>query len=152
MIELQNFHKSEKGLTLIEVLASIVLLSIVIVSFLSLFPQITNFNKSTEENLQAAATAKEVRVLVKQEIESLDSFPSNLSFTNERTLNNDVYLYKGKYNDFEVFIEVHDQPFVGDEPLRNEIRNLYKYKVSVGHSNTRILSTTYGFISKNTPN
>lgn len=147
---MQKSIKNEQGLTLIEVLASIVLLSIVIVSFLSLFPQITNFNKSTEENLQAAATAKEVRVLVKEEIESLNNFPIKLAFTNERTLDDGVYSYRGKYNDFEVVIEVQDQPFVGDEPLKNEIRNLYKYKVSVGHGDTRILSKTYGFISKNT--
>ena len=150
---MQNSPKNEKGLTLIEVLASIVLLSIVIVSFLSLFPQITNFNKSTEENLQAAATAKEVRVLVKEEIESMDSFPSKLSFTNERTYSDEVYSYRGKYNEFEVLIEVQDKPFVGNEPQPNKIRNLYKYKVSIGESDTRILSTTYGFISKNiTPN
>lgn len=147
---MQKFIKNEQGLTLIEVLASIVLLSIVIVSFLSLFPQITNFNKSTEENLQAAATAKEVRVLVKEEIESMDSFPSKLSFTNERTYSDEVYSYRGKYNDFEVVIELQDQPFVGDEPLKNEIRKLYKFKVSIGNTDTRILSKTYGFISKNT--
>ncbi len=149
---MQKTIKNEQGLTLIEVLASIVLLSIVIVSFLSLFPQITNFNKSTEENLQAAATAKEVRVLVKEEIESMDSFPSKLSFTNERILNDGFYSYIGKYNDFEVVIELQDQPFVGDEPQQNKTRKLYKYKVSIGESDTRILSTTYGFIIRETPN
>ena len=147
---MQKSIKNEQGLTLIEVLASIVLLSIVIVFFLSLFPQIINFNKSTEENLQAAATAKEVRVLVKEELESMDTFPSKLSFTNERTLDDGVYSYNGKYNDFEVVIELHDQPFVGDEPQKNEIRKLYKFKVSIEHSDTRILSKTYGFIRKNT--
>ncbi len=149
---MQKTIKNEQGLTLIEVLASIVLLSIIIVSFLSLFPQISNFNKSTEENLQAAATAKEVRVLVKEEIESMDSFPSKLSFTNERILNDGFYSYIGKYNDFEVVIELQDQPFVGDEPQQNKTRKLYKYKVSIGESDTRILSTTYGFIIRETPN
>lgn len=150
---MQKSIENQNGLTLIEVLASIVILSIVIVSFLSLFPQITNFNKTTEVNLQAAAIAKEVRVLVKEEIESINIFPSKLSFTNERTIMDGVYSYSGKYNEFEVLIEVQEHPFVGDESQKNDSRNLYKYKVSVGNSETRVLSKTFGFISKNiTPN
>lgn len=145
---MQKSIKNQQGLTLIEVLASIVLLSIVIVSFLSLFPQITNFNKSTEENLQAAATAKEVRVLVKKEITSMNPIPNKLSFTNERTLYDDAYSYNGKYNDFEVVIELQTQPFVGNEDRPNEVRKIYKYKVSIKNNENQLLSKTYGFISE----
>lgn len=138
---MQKLLKNEKGLTLIEVLASIVLLSIVIVSFLSLFPQISNFNESTEENLQAAAVAKEVRVLVKES--STNQHPQEFSFTNERTgPYNGVYIYEGQHNEFHVVIEVDENPF----NMNGNIQNLYKFKVTIQNDENRPLSKTYGFI------
>lgn len=132
---------NEKGLTLIEVLASIVLLSIVIVSFLSLFPQITNFNDSTEKNLQAAAVAKEIRVLVKEE--AMIPHPQKFTFTNERNgPSSEVYMYKGQHNSFQVLLEVDENPY------RNT-QHLYKFKVIILNDENHQLSITYGFISQN---
>lgn len=135
---------NEKGLTLIEVLASIALLSIVIVSFLSLFPQITNFNDSTEKNLQAAAVAKEVRVLVKEE--ATIPHHQNFSFTYERTgPSNEKYMYKGQHNQFQVLLEIDENPFNQGRSMQN----LYKFKVTILNDENNQLSITYGFISQN---
>ena len=138
---MRKLLNNENGLTLIEVLASIVLLSIIIVSFLSLFPQISNFNESTEKNLQAAAVAKEVRVLVKEE--STNPHPQKFSFTNDRTgPNNGLYSYEGQHNEFPVLIEVDENPF----NTNGNRQNLYKFKVTILNDENRQLSETYGFI------
>lgn len=141
---MEKLPGNEKGLTLIEVLASIVLLSIVIVSFLSLFPQITNFNDSTEENLQAAAVAKEVRVLVKEEGMDI-STPQKTSFLSNETLTNldDTILHKGEYNDFSVEVTIWKNKKYTSEVYED----LYQMKVSILNENNNEISYTYGYIS-----
>lgn len=53
--------KNEKGLTLVEILASIVILSIVLTSFYGLFIQSAKFTKVNEDNLVASNLANQVR-------------------------------------------------------------------------------------------
>jgi type II secretory pathway component PulJ len=50
--------KNEKGVTLIEVLAAIVILMIILGSVMNFFPQIGFVNKSNEEKAEAINTAK----------------------------------------------------------------------------------------------
>lgn len=141
---MQKSIKNQQGLTLIEVLASIVLLSIVIVSFLSLFPQITNFNKSTEENLQAAATAKEVRVLVKEKFTNFDS-PSSLNVLESETIeiSDTTIEYKGTYNNFPIGVVI----WKNKKDVSGDFEDLYQMKVSVFNENSNEISYTYGYIS-----
>ncbi len=141
---MQKFIKNEQGLTLIEVLASIVLLSIVIVSFLSLFPQITNFNKSTEVNLQAAATAKEVRVLVKEKFTNFDS-PSPLNVLESETIeiSDTTIKYNGFYNNFPIEVVI----LKNKKDVSGDFEDLYQMKVSVFNENSTEISYTYGYIS-----
>ncbi|MFC4800979.1 prepilin-type N-terminal cleavage/methylation domain-containing protein [Neobacillus sp. GCM10023253] len=54
--------KNEKGLTLLEVLISIVLLSMVLLTTMSFFPQMGLVNKQNEEKTQAINSAKEVLI------------------------------------------------------------------------------------------
>lgn len=49
----------EKGLTLIEILAALVILGIVFIGFMSIFPQMTTFNKVTETKLKTMNIAKQ---------------------------------------------------------------------------------------------
>lgn len=55
-----NFKLNENGLTLIEVLASIVILSIVLISFSSILLQSVKHTKYNEEKLTAVDIAEEV--------------------------------------------------------------------------------------------
>ncbi|MEK3764672.1 type IV pilus modification PilV family protein [Solibacillus sp. FSL K6-4121] len=64
---MRNVFRSEKGISLIEVVASIALLSIIIMAFLTIFPQMKITNKSTGENLNAANAAKEILVMMKDQ-------------------------------------------------------------------------------------
>jgi prepilin-type N-terminal cleavage/methylation domain-containing protein len=54
--------KSEKGVTLVEVLAAITLLSIVLVSMLGMFPQMGMVNTHNEAKAQAINIAKEILI------------------------------------------------------------------------------------------
>jgi type II secretory pathway pseudopilin PulG len=52
--------KNEKGITLVEVLAAVVILSIIIGSIMNFFPQIETVNNINGEKSQAINTAKQV--------------------------------------------------------------------------------------------
>jgi Prokaryotic N-terminal methylation motif len=52
--------KDEKGITLVEILASITLLSIILVSIITFFPQVGMNNKHNEEKIQAINLAKKI--------------------------------------------------------------------------------------------
>ncbi|MBD7908398.1 type II secretion system protein [Sporosarcina sp. Sa3CUA8] len=53
----------ESGLTLVEILASLVILGIVFVAFMTIFPQMTLFNNRTETKLE---TMNEARVILEE--------------------------------------------------------------------------------------
>ena len=57
-----NFFKSEKGVTLVEVLASITLLSIVLITTMNIFAQMGKLNKHNEDKAQAINMAKEILI------------------------------------------------------------------------------------------
>lgn len=77
--------RNEKGLTLVEVLASIVILSIVLVIFMNFFPQMALMNNKNEEKQQAINLAKKELIYWQNEMKSqsdLDNFlntPSTIS-------------------------------------------------------------------------
>lgn len=54
----KRFIQNDKGISLIEILVSIVLLSILITSFLTFFPQVSSFNQKTDERLTSVTLAK----------------------------------------------------------------------------------------------
>ncbi|MBT2735786.1 prepilin-type N-terminal cleavage/methylation domain-containing protein [Bacillus sp. ISL-7] len=57
-----KFIQNDKGVTLIEVLVSIVLLSIIFLSFMSFFPQMGLMNNQNQDKAKAINIAKEVLV------------------------------------------------------------------------------------------
>jgi Tfp pilus assembly protein PilV len=58
--------KNEKGLTLLEVILSFAILTIVITSFLALFPQVAKFNQKTDESFTAINLANEKLAIIEQ--------------------------------------------------------------------------------------
>lgn len=59
---------NEKGLTLVEVLAALVILGILFVGIMTIFPQMTLFNEKTEAKLDTMNLARqEMAVIVKQD-------------------------------------------------------------------------------------
>ena len=72
----QKKGMGESGLTLVEVLAALVILGIVFISFMTLFPQMTNFNTKTEAKL-------ETMNLARKELDSVKSGPIPTEFLEE---------------------------------------------------------------------
>ncbi|CAH2716273.1 hypothetical protein BACCIP111895_03457 [Neobacillus rhizosphaerae] len=83
-----KFCQNEKGVTLLEVLISIVILSIIFLSVMRFFPQMGFMNNQNAEKTQAINTAKEILIdwqnsphakafLVDPTNESLDDLPIN---------------------------------------------------------------------------
>ncbi|KXH87301.1 prepilin-type N-terminal cleavage/methylation domain-containing protein [Sporosarcina sp. HYO08] len=66
-----NKRIDERGLSLVEVLAAIVILSIVLVTFFSFFTQSTKYSKFNKEKLTAVQVAEEVVAKIR-DIESQD--------------------------------------------------------------------------------
>ncbi|PID21427.1 hypothetical protein CSV61_09380 [Sporosarcina sp. P3] len=51
-------RKNERGFTLVEILASLTILGIVFISFMTIFPQMSTFNSKTEAKLETINLAK----------------------------------------------------------------------------------------------
>ncbi|MEL4024534.1 type IV pilus modification PilV family protein [Lysinibacillus endophyticus] len=75
---------NEKGISLIEVIASLVILSFILISFVSFFPQMGKTNNSNEDKQQAISIAKTELIYWKDyfefngpEFKSFISTPSN---------------------------------------------------------------------------
>ncbi|MDS9471347.1 prepilin-type N-terminal cleavage/methylation domain-containing protein [Sporosarcina pasteurii] len=67
-----NVNRKESGLTLIEVLASIVILSIVLISFSSLLLQSTKHTKYNKEKLTAVQVAEDIVAKIRNGDYSMD--------------------------------------------------------------------------------
>jgi len=140
------YLKNQKGLTLIEILASIVLFTVVIVLLLSVFPQMTNINNKTGENLDAANVGKEVLFLIKDK--------DNLTFNGSHFIGSVPGLtikestsnsLDGIYNSFYVEIIVGKEAFLEDE-VANQ---LYTVEIIVKENKeSKILTKTYGYIKE----
>lgn len=96
--------KKESGLTLIEVVASIVILSIVLISFASLFLQSTKHTKYNKEKL----TAVEVAELVVADIRSDKKLDVLKGY--EPTNEADIFVNKEITPNYDVEIKVSEGP------------------------------------------
>ena len=147
-----NKIANRNGFTLIEILASIVLLTVVISLFLSIFPQVGNMNHRNGENLDAANVAKEILVLVKKNY-SIDNSTLTLKgnildFTISQNNTNSTFV-KGTYetlNNNTFFIELEIKK-TGAIP-NSSVENIYQVTIKIKNSpdNTNVLATTHGYI------
>lgn len=56
---MEKNNNAQKGLTLVEILAALVILGIVFISFMTIFPQMTLFNNKTETKLDTMNLARQ---------------------------------------------------------------------------------------------
>jgi len=82
----ENF-KSQKGLTLIEVLVSIVLLAIILTSFIGLFTQSTLFTKKNEQKLDTMQTAQKIINIVEVDLTKQDLLDNSIIDASGNVLN-----------------------------------------------------------------
>jgi prepilin-type N-terminal cleavage/methylation domain-containing protein len=150
--------KCEEGLTLIEVLASLVILGIVFIGFMNIFPQMTVFNQKTETKLNTMNLAK-------QEIVEIKSIPklslpfsleqlSTLDTKNTLKLIHDVEkAFKIEYvkNDYKYQVEFNKDDALCKKSALEPCENtnniaLHKVHVQIFAEDTQLSSETYGYL------
>lgn len=168
-----NRMKNTSGFTLVEILASVVLLTVVISLFLSIFPQMASVNNKNGDNLDAANAGKELLVLVKKntytdfksrlypatspelEIES-NKFTINKIEETEKILNAKSHKYiqiTGTFESFDVEILVSNNGVFEDKIIDGKVEKatfqLHQVTIIVKNNNSAPLTTTYGYIEEN---
>lgn len=116
--------KNSRGFTLVEVIASIVILGIVVVSLLPFFPQVLGWSKATEDQLVASNLLSQVAYELKND-EGQAFLPSEgkVNFNTEYTVNNETY---------KPVVEIIKQT------SEEEKLNLFKAKITIADKNTYV--------------
>ncbi|MEL3970893.1 prepilin-type N-terminal cleavage/methylation domain-containing protein [Rossellomorea oryzaecorticis] len=138
-------HKNEKGLTLVEVLAAISILSIIVVSFLSLFPQVGMMNQQNDVKTKGINVAK--KILAQWTIDEKDEIAAFLQEPNaadapygyERYNQEDAsyYFFEKEVEGFEVKVEL------AKNAKANELR-----QVSIKmRKSGKAITETYGYVT-----
>lgn len=103
-MKIYNLNRNEKGITLIELLASIVILSIVIIGFFSFFPQSILLSTKVEDKLVGLNVAEEVL----NEYKETNSWKDVVSVNNKQYYTNIVYIYEQSvFNLTPIRIEIY---------------------------------------------
>lgn len=102
MIVLKYKLNNQNGLTLIEVLLSITILSIVLTSFLSFFTDAFRFNSKNDDSIQAMNVAREQQALIKEKPWS--------EITNTYTPETDYYVQVVTLPNYDVKVSVKKDP------------------------------------------
>jgi prepilin-type N-terminal cleavage/methylation domain-containing protein len=141
-----KFCQNEKGVTLLEVLISIVILSIIFLSVMRFFPQMGFMNKQNAEKTQAINTAKEILIdwqnsphakafLVDPTNESLDDLPIN-----KKTEGGYYYFYTAEGN-FDVTIKIKITP-----SKEAKFSKAHLIQIQLFNKRKNVVSETYGYI------
>jgi prepilin-type N-terminal cleavage/methylation domain-containing protein len=152
----ENFH-SQKGLTLIEVLVSIVILSGILLTTMSFFPQMGLINNQNEDNSKAINTAKEVLVDWKGS-DKVKNFlinkQPNLNFV-PNTASEDVFFHTYDFTDayyysfktvrenFDVTIKIKKTA-----TKSSNASSIHLIVVQINNDKGKTIAETYGYIKK----
>lgn len=144
----RNFLNS-RGFTLVEVLASVVLLAVVLSISLSIFPSMFKTNNVNEESLDAVAVAKDTLIKAKNGAiksktfipvstsqETLDLFPSDEQPDDSHFTYNEIT----PLGDYKVYYII--------DPTNVDSLGLYEVSIYVVERDT-IRATNYGYIETN---
>ncbi|MBU8905054.1 type IV pilus modification PilV family protein [Desertibacillus haloalkaliphilus] len=146
MSEGRKTTSSQQGFTLIEVLASIVILTIIITGFMTFFIQAFNFNTKTEDDLQAIHVAQDVLVAIQENPSSWDigTYQScelkgngSLHLEDSDPITNECH-YEGTF--------IYPTVTINQTPSEAEL-GLYRIHVMVFNQDDRQLTETYGYYS-----
>jgi prepilin-type N-terminal cleavage/methylation domain-containing protein len=146
------FHnlKNNSGFTLIEILASVVLLTVVLSMFLSIFPQMANMNNRTGDNLDAANVGKELLVEMKKLTYTqalTESTPLPIALSQNINKSTNPIIISGTYTSNEKSVKVNISLWP-TPAVSGTAQTLHKMKIEVLNSNDQILTSTYGYLKK----
>lgn len=148
MTSIQN----EKGLTLLEVLLSIVILSIILISIMKFFPQMGLMNKQNIDKQQAINTARETLFEFQNdsEVKRLIKYPASTSSKFEFIEKKEI-IDSGTFNCFKLNGKIHG--YIGQICLKEtpDIGNaggkeLFQIHIELLNSKGTLITDTYGYI------
>ncbi|MGG1677591.1 prepilin-type N-terminal cleavage/methylation domain-containing protein [Neobacillus sp. NRS-1170] len=150
-----DFKKNEKGLTLIEVLVSIVILSMVLLTTMSFFPQMGLVNKQNQDKTQAINIAKEVLInwqessdvkwfLVKSDrVTGFTSTDPKVTY-NAFTYDSNYYYFDATKDIYNVKIKIKKSP---ETSSRLSSVN-YILVQMLNKKNNNVVSETFGYVKR----
>lgn len=140
--------KNEKGFTLVEILASLTILGIVFISFMTIFPQMSNLNSKTEAKLETINIARKELPVWKE-----DPLPLNrnndLVIIKEDSVTKPGYIiYEYSYKNEPSFTYRVTCKRESDLPTtqKGEVK-LYRIHITV-LKGEREISETFGYMQK----
>ncbi|WP_153732689.1 type IV pilus modification PilV family protein [Sporosarcina obsidiansis] len=129
---------NENGMTLVEILAALVILGIVFISFMTIFPQMNNFNNKTETKLVSMNLAK-------KELQEIKKDSSKLSEENKVEGTANLYKYSiGEKNQYECEVEYTETPDLNKNSSDKSVA-LNKIQISV-KKDGKLISETFGYL------
>jgi prepilin-type N-terminal cleavage/methylation domain-containing protein len=137
-------NEKEKGLTLIEVLISIVILSIVLLSIISIFPQMGFMNNENADKTQAINTAKEV-LIEWQNSEDIKNFlrnPSGTVLSSYYKTESGYFYFKTVKDNYNVFIKIK----MSSDLVSSSPNKTYFIQVELLNKRNNKIGETYGYI------
>ncbi|WP_187118816.1 type IV pilus modification PilV family protein [Bacillus marasmi] len=145
--------RSQKGVTLIEVIASITILSIVFISIINFFPQMGLMNTQNEEKIEGVNYTKqllvkwknseEVRELVPDKLENLAKTKENSSdyiYYDDVLKNEDYITFKTTRNNLNIEIHI----YTTDE--LNTSSGAYQIHVLAKDKRGNLMSESFGYV------
>ena len=139
----------EKGFTLVEVLAALTILGIVFISYMTIFPQMSNMNERTETKLETMNVAKKVLTDIKNEesyaLLEIDKIKTSPPSSTE------YEIYKIDYPGYNVEVDCYKTKVekkyqtCSDKNETNRLPGLYKVHIKVLKDN-KLISETFGYV------
>jgi prepilin-type N-terminal cleavage/methylation domain-containing protein len=149
-----NFPKNEKGFTLIEVLLSITILFIVLITFMNFFPQMGLMIRQNEEKMQAENLAKQIMVKWKESKE-VKTFILEYKKNNSGTLpQNDVQydnwkkesnylLFTSSQEDLKIEVKIFLDSDLGEDTFKAEAHQIH---VFIKNKKGNLIGESYGYV------
>lgn len=154
-MNLNQTLKKQNGFTLIEILASIIILSIILITFFSFFSQSINFSKANEEEYAAIHLAEQIWVNLNK---SVDNSPSNPNFKQNLNLTTYNTAQQNALNvDQNGFIDIDGNGIINEMDqyklnlviqLESNFTNfdIYFVNIRIVDKNNHVLTETYGYL------
>ncbi len=146
--------QNEKGVTLLEILISMAILSIILVTFMNFFPQMGFMNQQNKDKIQGINTAKELLVKwqgseeVKDFLEAdaknaLVKNPENNIDYDVYTNNEDdsYYFFKTNTSDFTIEIRINKT-----SDYKTLTTKAHQIHVQLKNSRGSLISESYGYV------
>lgn len=145
---MKPLRANEKGMTLVELLAAITILSIVLVAILSILPQMTASNKQTEQKLETMNLAR-VELNKLQQAESNEVFlkDNEYKIIDRVSLSHTVLSKEQRGYVYEItHYEIPDLGQSEDTPeMPEELIELYQIHIVIKDGD-KVISETFGYV------